>query len=169
MNIEIENLNKIKEENKKIIEENYKNDDIFKEENKLLNEKVKDINKYQEENIKLNEKINEINNQIENINNENKKLKEDVKSKEELVEKLQITISTNLVELNDYMTKNQELLRKINTLKSMKKRSSLDINNANENEKLLSTIEKQKKEIINLQKLNQEKTNENNKLLEEIK
>ena len=59
-----------------------------------------------------------------------------------LIESLQQTMNTNLLQINEYMTKNEELLKKIKALKSSKKGNLPD--NSEENEKLALTISAQK-------------------------
>ena len=80
---------------------------------------------------------------IDKISNENKQLKENIESKQLLIDNMQNTISKNLIELNEYMNNNQELLRKLNSFKNAKRRSSLL--SINDNEKLFLTIQTQKK------------------------
>ena len=103
------------------------------------------------ENVKLMEKINENNENNEKLLQENKKLKREIESNKSLIDNLQQNLNKNLLEINDYMIKNEELLKQLKILKSSKKGNIP--NNILENDKLLLTIQAQKGEIKEFQEL----------------
>ena len=127
----------------------------------LLNEDLIQINIFKDENVKLMTKINELNENNEALLSDNKKLKKEIESNKSLIESLQQTMNANLLQINEYMNKNEELLKKIKQLQSNKKGNTSG--KGGDNDKLSLTVSAQKEEIKDLQNLiqnlNMEKQN----------